>query len=85
MITAQNDTTAANLQLVTVRQELDVADVGDQSDMSCPTFSGRQLENAPQHCKNAKLWMACKKLPAHTAAVARTGAADADRNMAEIS
>jgi len=63
LITAQKDTTAANVQLVTVRPEIDVAEVKDQSDMSFPTFSGRQLENAPQHCKNAKLWMACKKHP----------------------
>jgi len=58
LITAQNNTTPANVQLVTVCPELEVAEVGDHSDMSCPTFSGHQLEKAPQHCKNVKLWMA---------------------------
>jgi len=66
-----------------VQQELKGAEVGEQADMSCPTFSGRQLDDAPLHSRNVKLWIATKKLPAR-AAMAGAVPADAERTMAQI-
>jgi len=51
---AQGDTVAANNQLLTVQQELEGAEVGELADMACPTFSGRQLDDALQHSRNVK-------------------------------
>jgi len=50
--------------------------------MSCPSFSGRQLEDAPQHVRSVKIWMASKKLPARAALPLPV---DGERSMAEIS
>jgi len=50
--------------------------------MACPTFPGRQLVDPPQHAKNVRLWMVCKKLPARTPMAVPV---DGERNMAEIS
>jgi len=77
--TPQNNTVVANNQLLTVRQE---PDVGDLSDMSCPTFSGRQFEEAPQHVKRVRIYIACKKLPARAALPLPV---DGECHMAEIS
>jgi len=82
--TVQNNTVLVNNQLTTVQQELKVAEVFDMADMACPTFSDKQLEDAIQHVKSAKLWIACKKLPARAAAVGNLPV-DAESNTAEIS
>jgi len=76
LTTTNNNLTAAllntvvvNTQLVTVRQELDSAATGDLSEMSCPIFSGRQLDDAVLHVRIFKLWLSTKKLPARAAAL----------------
>jgi len=91
LTTANNNLTAAllntvvvNTQLVTVRQELDCAVIGDSSDMSCSTFSGKQLDDAVLHVRSFKLWLSTKKLPARAAA-ANGLVIDEKRNTAEIS
>jgi len=63
---AHGDTVAVNDQVLTGRQELEGAEVGELADMACPTFLGRQLADALHHSRNVKLWIAAKKLPAHT-------------------
>jgi len=79
----QGDKVAVNNQLLTVRQELEGADVGELANRACPVFSGRQLDDPPQLSRNFKLWIATKKLSAHTP-VAGAVPADAERKMAEI-
>jgi len=73
-----------NTQLVTVRQELDCAVVGDSWDTSCSTFSGKQLDDAVLHVRTFKLWLITKKLSARAAA-ANGLVIDEERNTAEIS
>jgi len=80
---AQGDTVAANNQLMTVQQELKGAEVGELADMFGSTFLGRQLDDASQHSRNVKLWIATKKLQARVAMVGVVPA-DAERTMAEI-
>jgi len=63
------NTVVVNTQLVTVRQELDFAGTGDLSDMSCPTFSGRQLDDAILHVRTFKLWLSTRKLLARAPAL----------------
>jgi len=50
--------------------------------MSCPIFAGRQLEYVPQHVKNVRLWISCKKLPPHTPQAIPI---DREKEMAQIS
>jgi len=56
---------------------------GELADMASPVFSGRHLEDSILHCKNIRLYIACKKLPPHTAV--GVVPSDAERNIAEIS
>jgi len=42
LTTSQNNTLLATNQLVTVRQELEVADVGNLSEIACPMFAGKK-------------------------------------------
>jgi len=78
------NTVVVNTQLVTVRQELDCAVVGDSSDMSCSTFSGKQLYDAVLHVRTFKLWLSTNKLMARAAAANRI-VIDEERNTAKIS
>jgi len=78
------NTVVVNTQLVTVRQELDCAVTGDLSDMSCFTFSGKQLDDADLHVRTFKLWLSTEKLPARAAA-AHGMVIEEERNTAEIS
>jgi len=55
----------------------------DLADMAVPSFSGRRLEDSILHCKNVRVYIACKKLPPRTAV--GVVPADAEDNMAEIS
>jgi len=55
-------------ELVTVRQELDCAVVGDIEEMACSTFAVKQLEDAVLHVRTFKLWLSTKKLLARAAA-----------------
>jgi len=73
-----------NTQLVTVRQELDCAVVDDSPEMSCSTFSGKQLDDAVLHMRTFKLWLSTKKLPSRAMA-ANGSPIDAEQNTAEIS
>jgi len=91
LTTANNNLTAAllntvvvNTQLVIVRQELDCVVVGDFSEMSCLTFSSKQLDDAVLHVRTFILWLSTKKLPARAAAVNGL-VIDEERNTAEIS
>jgi len=78
------NTVVVNSQLVTVGQELDCAVTGDLFDMSCTTFSGKQLDDADLHVRTLKLWLSTKKLPARSAA-AHCMVINEERNTAEIS
>jgi len=81
---ALSNTVVVNTQLATVRQELDSAATDDLSDMSCPTFSGRQLDDAVLHVRTFKLWLSTKKLPARAPALHGL-LLDEERLTAEIS
>jgi len=81
---ANLNTVVVNTQLVTVCHELDSVGVGDSSGMSCPMFSGKQLDDAVQLVRNFNLWRSTKNLPASAAAVANLHV-DAEKNKAEIS
>jgi len=78
------NTVVVNTQMVTVRQELDSAATGDLSDMSCPTFSVRELDDAVLHVRTFKIWLNTKKLPARAAALHGL-LLDEERLTAEIS
>jgi len=78
------NTVVVNTQLVTVHQDLDCAATGELSDMSCSTFSGKQLDDADLHVRTFKLWLSTKKLPAKAAA-AHGMVVNEERNTAEIS
>jgi len=60
LIAAQQNTIIVNTQWVTVRQEFDSVEVGDFLERSCPVFLGKQLDDAIQHVRNVKFWMATK-------------------------
>jgi len=53
--TALLNTVVVNTQLVSICQELDCAVVGDISDMSSSSFSGKQLDDAVLHVRTFKL------------------------------
>jgi len=50
--------------------------------LSAPTFEGKHLEDAVLHCKNVRLYIAIKQLPAY--ALLPTNHVSGERNMAEI-
>jgi len=84
LTTALLNTVVVNTQLVTVRQELDCAVVGDIEEMACSTFAGKQLDDTVLHVLTFKLWLSTKKLPARAAALNGLFV-DEERNTAEIS
>jgi len=78
------NTVVVNTQLVTVRQEFDCAVRGDFSEMSCSTFSGKQLDDAVLHERSFKRRLITIKIPARAAA-GHGLVVDEERNTAEIS
>jgi len=50
--------------------------------MSAPRFEGRNLDDPVLHCKNVRLYIACKRLSAY--ALLRANPVNSERNLAEI-